>query len=145
VKVTNTGISEPLRRNVKLFREGVRDFNTQELSDIKLYLLQYKDCLETTQFFEGKVKDLQIVSCFAESFHEELLEYMITKKKAAIAICVILSEHRVIFKKTVDCSINLCSLAKILCDGDCDTSSNCIAYGKLNETFLNFSKKLTPC
>lgn len=137
--------NKKLRQGAEALRQGKKDFSIQELSDIKLYLQQYKDCLETTLFFEGKLKGQHVYSCFAESFESELLEYMINKKKAAISIVVILSQKTVLFMCSKECSINLCDLAKILCDGECIESTTSLAYGKLNETFLNFTKILTPC
>jgi hypothetical protein len=134
-----------LRQNADALRRGKKDFTIQELSNIKLYLQQYRDCLDTVQFFEGKIKNYQVCSCFAENFESELLEYMIKKKGAAISIVVILSQKTVLFMRNEACTINLCDLAKILCDGECIESTTAIAYGKLNETFLNFTKILTPC
>ena len=45
-----------LSEKVKLFKSGERDFSPQELNDIKIDLLRYKDCLTSTQFFESKIK-----------------------------------------------------------------------------------------
>jgi len=135
-----------LSENVKLFRGGKRDFSPQELNDIKLDLLKYKDCLSSTQFFEGSLKEYKVVSCFAENFHDELLTHILTKYNAAIAITVNLSEKKIVLKKNYEtCSIDLCALAKLLCDGDCYETYSDLAFGKITEKFLKFTKTLTPC
>ena len=83
-----------LQANIKAFREGKRDFNPQELNDIKLYLLKYKDHLESTQFFTGSLQEYSVASCFANNFQEELLDHMINKLQAAISIVVVMDENR---------------------------------------------------
>ena len=137
--------NKKIRDNAKALREGKKDFTVQELSDIKLYLQKYKDCLENIQIFEGSIKDQKVCSCFAEEFESELLDFLINKKSAGISIVVILSQKTVLFKKSETCPINLCDLAKILCNGECVEETTNLAYGKLNETFLNFTKILTAC
>lgn len=135
-----------LKPKVDSFREGVREFTVQELSDIKLYLLTLKDTLTNTAFYTGTVKDQKVVSCFAEDFYEELLNHMIFKLDAKVAIIVILSQKRVILtRNSKTCTLDLCNLAKIICDGECDDASINFAEGTLTKTFLNFSKTLTPC
>ena len=135
-----------LSENVKLFRQGKRDFSALELNDIKLDLLRYKDCLSNTQFFEGKLKEYKVVSCFTESFHDELLTHILSKYNAAIAVVVSLVGKRIILKKNYEtCSIDLCALSKLLCDGDCYETYNDLAFGKITEKFLKFTKTLTLC
>lgn len=137
--------SKTIRQNVEALRNGATSLTTGELADIKLYLQRYKDYLEHTEFFQGKIKDYRVVSCFAEKFHVELLDYMINKRDADISFIVILSDKKVLFKKSKNCSIDLCNLAKILCDGECVGNEVDIAYGELNNTAINFTKILTPC
>lgn len=137
--------TKPLREKAKALREGKKDFTIQELSEIKLYLQQYKDCLENVQIFEGEIKGQKVCSCFAENYEYELLSFLISKRKAAISIIVILSQQTVLFMKSETCELNLCELAKILCNGACIEATTNLAYGELNETFINFTKILTPC
>ena len=135
-----------LRLNVKSYREGKRDFSIQELNDIKLYLLKYKDVLEHTQFFEGEIKGNKVISCFATDFHTELFNYMSSKLSSAISIIVEIENRKIIFQKNENiCSINLCELARILCDGECTNKEQNIAQGSLTEKFLKFTKTLIPC
>lgn len=135
-----------LQANIKAFREGKRDFNPQELNDIKLYLLKYKDHLESTQFFTGSLQEYSVASCFANNFQEELLDHMINKLQAAISIVVVMDEKAVLLKLNKNiCNINLCKLAKLLCDSDCIEPAENIVQGKLTEKFLKFTTKLSPC
>lgn len=145
MKILYFDTNKKLRDNAKALRGGKKDFSIQELSDIKLYLQQYKDCLENLQIFEGEIKNQRVCSCFSENFETELLEFLINKKGAAISIVVILSQKAVLFMKSETCTINLCDLAKILCDGECVEATTNLAYGNINETFLNFTKILTAC
>ena len=135
-----------LKANIESFKKGKKDFTVEELNDIKLYLLKYKDALENTQFFEGNLKDNKVVSCFAEEFYDEILSHMLGKYSAAIAIAVVLSEKKILLKSNSKlCAINLCNLAKLLCDGDCINSSTDIAEGKITEKFLNLTKTFRQC
>lgn len=135
-----------LKPKVDAFRKGKRAFTVQELSDIKLYLLTYKDVFANTSFYTGTVKERKVVSCFAEDFYEEYFDHMLYKLKAEVAIIVILSQKRVLLKRNSEtCTMDLCNLAKIICDGVCDESSINLAEGSLTKTFLNFSKTLVPC
>lgn len=145
MKILYSDTNKKHRENAKALRGGKKDLSIQELSDIKLYLQQYKDCLENIQIFEGKVKEFRVCSCFSDNFETELLEFLINKHKADISIVVILSQKIVLFKKSDTCNINLCELAKILCDGECIEETTNLAYGNLNKTFLNFTTTLTPC
>lgn len=133
-----------INENVKSYREGRRDFSVSELNDIKLYLLRYKDQLENTKFFEGKIKDFKVVSCFAEEFHGELFRHILSINNTSIAIIIKLSTKSVLFKSNDKiCDINLAKLANILCDGaDLDGVT---AVGKFTAKFLNFTKTLKPC
>jgi len=117
------------------------------LNYIKLYILKYKDVIENTSFFTGLIKEYKVVSCFAETnFYEELHSRIINNYGADIAIIVILSEKRIIFRKnSKTCDIDLCKLAQILSDGECDESSNELAAGKLTDNFINLTKKFIKC
>ena len=130
--------------NVKAYRQGRRDFSVSELSDIKLYLLKYKEQLEHTQFFEGKIKNFKVISCFAEEYYEELFNYILNTNNTAIAIIIKLSTKSVLFKNDDKiCDIDLTKLVNLLCDSaelDNDT-----AIGKFTAKFLNFTKSLKPC
>lgn len=146
MKIFNYHKNEKLKTNIQSYREGRRDFSVEELNEIKLYISKYKDCIDNTKFYTGNIKEYKVVSCFAESFYEELLSRMINNYTADIAIIVILSEKRIIFKKNnKTCKIDLCKLAQILSDGECDESTTELAGGKLTENFINLSKKFIQC
>lgn len=147
MKIFNYYTSNKLKSNIKDYRNGRRDFSVEELNEIKLYILKYKDVIESTSFFTGLIKEYKVVSCFAETnFYEELHSRMINNYGADIAIIVILSEKRIIFRKnSKTCNIDLCKLAQILSDGECDESSNELAAGKLTDNFINLTKKFIKC
>lgn len=139
-------MNNALISNVKLFRSGKRDFTVSELNEIKIYLLKYKEALSNTEFFQGSLKDCKVVSCFSEEYHDELFNYMFTKLSAAICIIVVLSERKVLLQRNQTlCSIDLCNLAKLLCDGDCENLSVDVAAGKITEKFLKFTNTLQAC
>lgn len=128
--------------NIKAYRTGKRDFSVSELNDIKLYLLKYKDQLENTQFFEGKIKNFKVVSCLAEEYHDELFSHILNN--SAIAIIIAPQSKSVFFKKNDKiCDIDLSKLASLLCDST--SISDGIAVGKFTAKFLNFTKTLKPC
>lgn len=133
-----------VNENVKAYRQGKRDFSVSELNDIKLYLLKYKDQLEGTQFFEGKIKGFKVISCFAEEYHDELFSHILNISNTSIAIIINIQTKSVFLKKNDKiCDIDLSKLARILCDGT--SSNNIVAAGKFTANFLNFTKTLKPC
>lgn len=135
-----------LKSNIKDYRSGKRDFSVEELNEIKLYISKYKDVIDNTNFFAGDIKEFKVVSCFAEGFYEELHSRMINNYGADIAIIVILTERRILFKKNnKTCKIDLCKLAQILSDGECDESTDDLAAGKMTDNFINLTKKFIQC
>lgn len=142
-----SNIDNTLRSNVSAFRSGKRDFSVKELNEIKVYLLRLKEVISNTDFFEGNIKDNKVISCFSEtSYNRELFEHMFNKLDAAIGIIVILTEKRILLQcNQSKCNIDLCNLAKLLCDGDCEDLSVDTAIGKITEKFLKFSKTLQAC
>lgn len=147
MKIFNYYTNNKLKSDIKDYRSGKRDFSIQELNEIKLYISKYKDVIDNTSFFTGLIKEYKVVSCFAEAnFYEELHSRMINNYGADIAIIVILSERRILFKKNNNtCKIDLCKLAQILSDGECDESSDDLAAGKLTDNFINLTKKFIQC
>lgn len=146
MKIFNYYKNDNLKSKISAYRKGERDFNVQELNDIKLYISRYKDTIDHTKFFVGSIKEFKVVSCFAEDFYEELHSRMINTYGADIAIIVILTEKRILFKKnTKTCDIDLCKLAQILSDGECDETTTDLAAGKLTDNFINLSKKFIEC
>jgi hypothetical protein len=135
-----------LGNKVKAFRNGERNFNAQDLNDIKIYLLKYKEQLQDTKFFCGKIIEFNVVSCFAETMKEELLEHMLKKFQCSIAIVVSLEDKSVYLKSCKEkCTVNLCKLAIKLCDSDCSEADVDIIKGKITEKFLKFTTTLKPC
>lgn len=146
MKILECQKNDKLKSNLQSYREGCRDFSVQELNDIKLYISKYKECVDNTKFFTGNIKEFKVVSCLAESFFEELLSRMINNYAADIAIIVVASEKKVIYKKnSKTCKIDLCRLAYILSDGECDESSVELAGGNLTDNFIKLTKTFIQC
>jgi hypothetical protein len=147
VRIFDYRTNDKLKSNISDYRNGKRDFSSEELNEIKLYISKYKDVIENTKFYAGAIKEYKVVSCFAETnFYEELHSRMINNYGADIAIIVILTERRILFKKNnKTCKIDLCKLAQILSDGECDETSTDLAAGKLTDSFINLSKKFIAC
>lgn len=135
-----------VKRNLALYKSGKANLTTEELGELKLYLLKYKDIISTTEFFEGSLKDYKIVSCFAEDLFPELQNHMLQKLNADIAIVVIIKERKILFKCDKErCKIDLCTLAKLLCDGDCVDEAGSLAEGNITDKFLNLTKTFKQC
>lgn len=146
MKIFNYYKNDNLKSKISAYRKGERDFSVQELNDIKLYISKYKDTIDNTKFFAGSIKEYKVVSCFAEDFYEELHSRMINTLGADIAIIVVIAEKQILFKKnSKTCDIDLCKLAQILSDGECDESTTDLAAGKLTDNFINLTKKFIEC
>lgn len=129
--------------NVKAYREGKRNFSVQELNEIKLYFLKYKDQLQSTEFFEGTLKGFKVVSCVTTEYYTEFISYMLQQHAASIAIIVDPQAKHVLFQKNDTCSVDIYKLTDILCGGY--TIQDTIVVGKLTKPFLTFTKTLKPC
>ena len=129
--------------NVKAYREGKRNFSVQELNEIKLYFLKYKDQLQSTEFFEGTLKGFKVVSCVTTEYYSEFISYMLQQHAASIAIIVDPQAKHVLFQKNDACSVDIYKLTDILCGGY--TMQDTIVVGKLTKPFLTFTKTLKPC
>ena len=129
--------------NVKAYRNGERNFNVQELNEIKLYFLKYKDQLQSTEFFEGTLKGYKVVSCVATEYYSEFISCMLQQHAASIAIIVDPQANRVLFQKNDTCSVDIYKLTDILCGGYLLLDT--IVVGKLTKPFLTFTKTLKPC
>jgi len=146
VSLNNRDNNTRVKRNLSLYKGGKTDFTTEELGEIKLYLLKYKDIVSTTEFFEGSLKNYKLISCFAEDLFTELQDYMLKKYNADIAITVSIKERKIAFKSDKErCKIDLCTLAKLLCDGDCVDATGTVAEGNITDKFLNLTKTFKPC
>ena len=134
------------REKVEQFRKNKNNLSLDDLNEVKLYLNQYKDLISSTQFFSGTVKDCKVVSCIANNFYEEVLDYIQKKFNPDFTIIAVPPERVVILKKNESgCTVNLCNFAKILCNVECDDSHGSMLFGDITENFINFTKKLSAC
>ncbi len=135
-----------IHEKIKIFQTNSANLTHEDLNEIKLYLLEYKDNLQQIQFFEGEIKNNKIVSCFSESYHEELIEHMKKKLNAAIVIIVVLSKQEILLNKNNKlCTIDFIKLSKFLLNTEhIDTERETIK-GAISSNFLKLTKQLSPC
>lgn len=124
------------------FDTGYRDFNTFEQNSIKLFFKKLKDQLQTAEYFRGTIKEYNVISCFCNFAIEETAHFTLKKFNADIAILVNTTTNQVYFRKKRECVADLNVLANKLCSG---SGTEQAASGNITDTFLNFTKHLTPC
>jgi hypothetical protein len=135
-----------MHEKVKAFQAGNKDLSAKDLNDIKVYLLEYKSLLKEIQFFQGSIKNNRVVSCFSESYQEELKHYMYTKFNAAIAIVVSLSAQKVYLTKEPDnCTIRFEKLNDLLFNNQGNIIDENTTVGPITANFLKLSKQLSTC
>lgn len=141
----NFYINKEIRDKVNRFKNK-QSLTTGELSEIKLYLQQHKDILQNTTFFQGSVKDTKIVSCIADSFFEEIFNFIENTFSPDISIIASPKHKEVLFKQSKEViNINFLNLIKLLCDENNHSVYNNIIIAPLTTKFINFTQKLTVC
>lgn len=138
-------INKEIRKKVKLFKENKDSLSTTDLNSVKLYLHEYKDVINSIQFFCGSIKDSEVVSCISNTFHEELLSLINNKFNSNISIIVSPEHKSVIFKQNSNLTISFTSLISKLCGDTYTNIDSNIILAPLTETFINFTQKLLPC
>lgn len=126
---------------IERFQSGFDSFNVLEQNAIKLYFNRFRDLTESTAFFEGTIQGKKVVSCFADHSINEIAQYGIKKYNSDICIVVNLNTKAVSFRKNRECDIKLNKLASVLCGGG---GHEYAAGGKITDTFLAFTKSLSP-
>mgnify|MGYP003624727585 CR=1 FL=1 len=125
---------------IESFKDGLRDYTSQEEWSIKLHFKRFVEQLENPKF-AGMVKDYKVVSTFITAQVNEVGNYMLDKYDADVAIMVNLDLKVVSFRKKKGVQLNLGKLAEKLCDGG---GSHNLAGGNLTDTFATFTKTLAP-
>lgn len=127
------------------FKEGFEGFNLYQKNMITLANKKIINALKTDDGFiyetniDGKPK--RLVSLVCNHNINEIACGLLKKYKCDIAFIVNPKSKSVSVRKRKGDSTNLCKLASKLCEGGGHTDS---AGGKLNETFLKFSKLFKP-
>ena len=127
---------------IENFKDGLREFNIHEQNAVKLFFKQIKDQLQTTEYYRGNIKSYSVVSCFCNFAINEMAHFTLKKYNADIVILVNTVTNQVYFRKAKGCTAALDVLANKLCDGG---GQEYAAAGHITDTFLNYTKLLTPC
>jgi len=145
---TNTQRTSTMQRAeifVNKFYDGFRAFTIQEKAIIKEYVDRKNKAINNLQIFHGEVavggKMRKIYGTHGNKFVNEICDYMLNTHPADIVFFVNSDNSHVSFRKNKSCEVDLSKLAAKICEGG---GHEYAAGGKVTETFLNFTKLLTP-
>ena len=127
---------------IENFQDGLREFNIQEQNAIKYFIRYLKEQIDTTECFRGMIKDYSVVSCCCSFAVNEMAQVLLKKYNSDIVILINIDTKQVFFRRSKDCTAKLDVIANKLCGGG---GQEYAAAGYITETFLNFTKILTPC
>lgn len=127
------------------FYEGFKGFNAQETNIIKNHISLRDKTINNLAIFQGNVsisgKGRYILGTTGNKFVNEVCDYLIKKLNAEIVFFVNPDAMHVSFRKSKTCDVDLSKLAARLCEGG---GHEYAAGGKITDTFMNFTKLLTP-
>ena len=132
-------------RFMKRFYDGFKSFTLQESNIIKAHIESRDKAIRELNIFQGKVsiggKERFVLGTTGNKFVNEICDYLIKDLNAEIAFFVNPDATHVSFRKSKLCDVDLSKLAAKLCEGG---GHEYAAGGKITETFMNFTKLLTP-
>ena len=132
-------------RFMKRFYTGFAGFNTQEAALIKEHVERKNKAIRELEIYEGKIsvggKERYVLGTTGNKFVNEICEHLIKKLGAEIAFFVNPDASHVSFRKGKTCDVDVSKLAAKLCEGG---GHEYAAGGKITESFMNFTKLLTP-
>ena len=127
------------------FYDGFKGFNTQEANIIKEHVTLKNKTISELQVFTGSVsiggKPRLIYGATGNKFINEICDHLIKKYNAEIVFFVNTDASHVSFRKSKQCEVDLSKLAAKLCEGG---GHEYAAGGKITESFMSFTKLLTP-
>ena len=127
------------------YYKGFYPFNAQEKAIIKEYVDRKDKAIASLEVFTGNVsvggKERSIYGTHGNKFVNEICDHMLNTHPADIVFFVNSNNSHVSFRKNKKCEVDLSKLAAKICDGG---GHEYAAGGKVTETFLNFTKLLTP-
>ena len=127
------------------YYNGFYSFNKQEAAIIKEYVDRKNRAIAALQIFQGEVpvngKPRKVYGTHGNKFVNEICDYMLNTHPADIVFFVNSDNSHVSFRKNKSCEVDLSKLAAKICEGG---GHEYAAGGKVTETFLNFTKLLTP-
>jgi oligoribonuclease NrnB/cAMP/cGMP phosphodiesterase (DHH superfamily) len=127
------------------YYKGFYPFNVQEKAIIKEFVDRKNRAIANLEIFTGKVsvggKDRVIYGTTGNKFVNEICDHILNTHPADIVFFVNTDNSHVSFRKNKKCEVDLSKLASKICDGG---GHEYAAGGRLTETFLGFTKLLTP-
>ena len=137
--------SQKAEKFMTRFYDGFKGFNTQETNIIKEHVTLKNKTISELQVFTGSVpiggKPRLIYGATGNKFINEICDHLIKKYNAEIVFFVNTDASHVSFRKSKQCEVDLSKLAAKLCEGG---GHEYAAGGKITESFMNFTKLLTP-
>lgn len=130
---------------VERYYEGFKGFNQQEKNVIKEHITARDIAINTLNVFSGTVNISKqpwvVTGAMGTKFVNEICEHLIKTYSSDIVFFINTNNSHVSFRKKKDCPVNLSKLAEKLCGGG---GHEYAAGGKITETFMEFTKQLTP-
>jgi oligoribonuclease NrnB/cAMP/cGMP phosphodiesterase (DHH superfamily) len=131
---------------IERFYSGFDSFTSQEKNIIKEHKLNRDNVINNLQIYTGNVNlgkaPYRVVGTMCSKFVNEVCDYLIKQHKADIVFSINPNNQHVSWRKNKEtCPIDLSKLSAKLCDGG---GHEYAAGGKMTETFMEFTKQLTP-
>ncbi|NBW33530.1 MAG: hypothetical protein EBR30_00580 [Cytophagia bacterium] len=137
--------SQKAEKFMTRFYDGFKGFNAQEANIIKEHVTLKNKTISELQVFTGSVpiggKPRSIYGATGNKFINEICDHLIKKYNAEIVFFVNTDASHVSFRKSKQCEVDLSKLAAKLCEGG---GHEYAAGGKITESFMSFTKLLTP-
>ena len=127
------------------YYNGFKPFNAQEKAIIKEFVDRKNKAINNLQIFAGKVsvagKERVVYGTHGNKFVNEICDHILNTHPADIVFFVNSDNSHVSFRKNKKCEVDLSKLAAKICDGG---GHEYAAGGKVTESFMSFTKLLTP-
>lgn len=127
------------------FQNGFTEFTTQEKNIIKEHVDRKNKAISELQIYTGKVsisgRERIIYGTTGDKFVNEICDHVLKTSPADIVFFVNANNSHVSFRKSKTCDVDLSKLAAKLCEGG---GHEYAAGGKITESFMNFTKLLSP-
>ena len=127
------------------YYKGFYSFNSQEKFIIKEFVDRKNRAIANLEIFHGNVsiggKERAVYGTTGNKFVNEICDHMLNTHPADIVFFVNADNSHISFRKSKNCEVDLSKLAAKMCDGG---GHEYAAGGKITESFLNFTKLLTP-
>lgn len=130
-----------------LHKNGFSGFTTHQLNLYRLYAAAFDEHVKTLDLFIGENIPIgdgmySVAAAFSSTYIDEVSRFILMKNPDVDAVIIVNSpQKRVHFRKSKKSKIDLVGLSRVIADGG---GYNNTAGGKLNETFIEFTKLLKP-